>query len=245
MSEREATLVVSDVHLGAVPEAAERAFHRFLGSLPSLAGELLIDGDLFDFWFEYRSVILRRHFETLRRLADLVEAGVRIRMVRGNHDAWAADFLRDQIGIELLRGEEVIDLHGRRTYVSHGDGLGGGARLHRAFRRLARSRPAVAAFRLVHPDLAVRFARRVSRTTARAAAGGGEMERARRLALHAERLLRRDPSLDLVVFGHAHHPELSEPEPGRHYLNPGDWIHHRSYGVVGPEGVALKRWRPG
>lgn len=240
------TLIVSDIHLGAVPEENERRFQAFLGRVPEISEDFLINGDLFDFWFEYQSVILRRHFETLRRLADLVEIGVRVRLVGGNHDAWGGDFLRGEVGVELVAGERVVDLRGRRAYLAHGDGLGGGDRRYRLFRRLARSSVGAGAFRLLHPDLAVRLVRRMSGTRARYAAGPGtEGRRAERLAAHAEVLLQRDPRLDLVVFGHSHRPELREVEPGRHYLNTGDWIHHFTYGVVGPAGIELRRWRPG
>lgn len=240
------TLIVSDIHLGAVPEDNERRFQSFLRRVPERSDDLLINGDLFDFWFEYRSVILRRHFETLRRLADLVETGVRVRLVGGNHDAWGGDFLRGEVGIELVAGERVVDLRGRRAYVAHGDGLGRGDWRYRLFRKLARSAAGAGAFRLLHPDLALRLVRRMSGTRARHAAGPGtEERRAERLAAHAEFLLRRDPRLDLVVFGHSHRPELREVESGRYYLNTGDWIHHFSYGAVGPAGVELRTWRRG
>lgn len=240
------TLIASDVHLGAVPEENERGFHAFLDAVPERADELLINGDLFDFWFEYRSVVPRRHFGTLRRLAELVDAGIRVRLVGGNHDAWVGDFLTVEVGVEWLEGERVVQLAGRRAYVAHGDGLGRGDWRYRAFKRLARSSLAEDAFRLVHPDLGAWLARRVSGTPERQAGGpGGEERRAERLAEHAERLLRRDPGLDLVVLGHSHRPELREVEPDRFYLNPGDWIHHCSYAVLGPQGIRLRTWPPG
>src|SRR4028118_579595 len=96
--------VVSDIHLGAVPAATERAFRRFLDHVAEDASELLINGDLFDFWFEYRSVILREHYRVLAKLADVVEAGVPVSFVGGNHDAWAGSFLRDEVGVTLLDG---------------------------------------------------------------------------------------------------------------------------------------------
>lgn len=240
------TLIVSDAHLGAVPEENEKAFRAFLERVPELSDDLLINGDLFDFWFEYRSVILRRHFSTLRLLAGLVDAGVRVRLVGGNHDAWGGAFLRDEVGIELLQGEVITEIRDRRALVAHGDGLGGGDRGYRLLKRVTRGRAGAGAFRLLHPDLGARAARWISGTTARHAAGpGAEETRAERLARHAARRLREDPSLGLVVFGHSHRPELREVEPGRYYLNTGDWIHHLSYGVVGIDRIELKGWNRG
>ena len=66
---------------------------EFLARIPDQANDLLINGDLFDFWFEYDTVILSRHFPVLRVLADLVDSGVRIRLLGGNHDSWGGQFL--------------------------------------------------------------------------------------------------------------------------------------------------------
>jgi UDP-2,3-diacylglucosamine hydrolase len=237
------TLIVSDAHLGAVPAPNERAFGALLERVPSMAAELLINGDLFDFWFEYRTVILRRHFHTLRRLTDVVGAGVRVRLLGGNHDGWGGDFLREEIGLELLDGPIVTEVGGRTAYVAHGDGLGGGDLGYRVLKRLTRSGPGRSLFRLVHPDLGTRVALRASATSQKHLAGpGGEDARADHLSAHAERILRADGSLQLVVFGHAHRPELREVEPGRFYLNAGDWIHHLTYALVDPNSIQLLTW---
>lgn len=238
-----ATVVVSDAHLGAVPESNRRAFHEFLGHVPDLASDLLINGDLFDFWFEYRHVILRRHFRVLRRLAELVDAGVRIRLVGGNHDAWGGSFLRDEIGIELLHDSNVLRVGGRRALVAHGDGIGGGDWGYRALRRVIRSPLGARLFGWVHPDLGVWLAARVSGTAERQARGAAEDDfRAEHLSEHAARTLRENPDLDLVVYGHVHRPELREVEPGRFYVNPGDWIFHMTYAVVRRDELEIRQW---
>lgn len=237
------TVVVSDAHLGAVPPASERAFLGFLRAVPDLTRDLVINGDLFDFWFEYRSVVLREHFPVLRRLADLVDAGVRVRLVAGNHDAWGGSFLRDELGLELVDGPSRLRLRGHDTLLAHGDGLGSGDLGYRFLKRLIRGRTARFAFRLLHPDLARPLVRRLSGTPERHEAGpGSEADRADRLSEHASRLLTEEPELELVIFGHAHRPELREVFPGRFYLNAGDWIHHHTYGVVAPHGLELRRW---
>jgi UDP-2,3-diacylglucosamine hydrolase len=242
--DRSSAVVVSDAHLGAAPRASEEAFLAFLRSVPDRTNDLLINGDLFDFWFEYRTVVLSYHFPVLRVLADLRDAGVRLRLVGGNHDSWGGRFLSEEIGIELLEGPLVTDVGGLRTYVAHGDGLGGGDWGYRALKKVIRSRPARFAFRLVHPDWTAPLIRGVSRTESRHDRPADPECRTRgaHLAEHAVRLLESDTALDLVLFGHSHVPELRETSPGRYYLNTGDWIHHLSWGEVGPEGVRLNRW---
>jgi UDP-2,3-diacylglucosamine hydrolase len=234
-------LVISDAHLGATPPDRAERLLSFLESVPDRADELLVNGDLFDFWFEWREVILREHFPVLRSLAGLVEAGVRVRMVGGNHDAWAGDFLTGEIGVEWMEGPSRIRLGGRRAYVAHGDGMAPGDWSYRILKAVVRSRPAEALFRLVHPDLARRLIRSVSRT-GREVRHGPLPHRADVLSDHAVEILRREHDLDLVIFGHAHRPELRPVSGDRHYLNPGDWINHFTYGRVTPDEVRLREW---
>lgn len=237
-------IIVSDIHLGAAPPENETAFHEFLRTEGAATEDLVINGDLFDFWFEYRTVILRRYFDTLRILADLVDGGTRIRLVGGNHDSWGGSFLRDTIGIELLEGPVVTTIGGRRTYLAHGDGLGAGDLGYRALRKILRSGLASAAFRRLHPDRSARLVSLVSRTEARHGAESEGSRRAAHLARYATDVLEANPDVALVAFGHCHVPRLDEIAPGRHYLNTGDWTHHCSWAAVTGDGVELHFWRP-
>jgi UDP-2,3-diacylglucosamine hydrolase len=243
---RSNTIVVSDTHLGAAPEENERSFLKFLEEIPDRSRDLLINGDLFDFWFEYETVILSRHFPVLRRLVELVEAGVRIRLVGGNHDSWGGRFLRDDIGIELVLGPLTTLIGGMRAYVAHGDGIGGGDWGYRILRSVTRSRPARSAFRHVHPDWSAYLVRGISRTQNRGEQGNeaGNPERAARLSTLADTILAEQSEIELVIFGHAHVPELREVEPGRFYLTSGDWLHPCTWAEVSPGRVSLNRWNP-
>jgi UDP-2,3-diacylglucosamine hydrolase len=239
-------LIVSDVHLGAVPAATERAFRAFLRHAPEAASGLLINGDLFDFWFEYRTVVHSRHFRVLAALAEVVEAGVPVWFVGGNHDAWGGRFLRDDVGIQVIQGPTRMEIAGRRALVAHGDGVLPDDRGYKAFRWFLRNRATVFAFRQLHPDWGSRIAGLASTTEAKA------QRDPQIAAAHAERVrdwgvaqLTADPSLDLVVTGHVHMPGLVEVGAGRFYANSGDWIHHYTYLSVPADGgaVTLERWR--
>jgi UDP-2,3-diacylglucosamine hydrolase len=237
--------VVSDIHLGAVPPETERAFRRFLDHVAADASFLLINGDLFDFWFEYRHVVLAEHYRVLARLKDVVEAGVPIAFVGGNHDAWAGPFLRDEIGIQLLDGPVEMTLGGRRTLVAHGDGVGRGDLKYRALKKMIRNPVTVGAFRVLHPDLGRRIAFMASRTEHRTGATDQEARgRAAYIQAWALEQMRRDPGIDLVLTGHAHLASLTQVEPGRFYVNSGDWLGTYDYVVLPPGGGApeLRVW---
>jgi UDP-2,3-diacylglucosamine hydrolase len=240
-------LIVSDIHLGAVPAATERAFRGFLTHAKENASGLLINGDLFDFWFEYRTVVHSRHFRVLAHLAEVVDAGVPVWFVGGNHDAWGGRFMSEEVGIRMIEGPARLEIAGRRALVVHGDGVGEGQRGYRVFRWLIRHRATVFAFRQLHPDLGSRVADLVSTTEAKA-------HRDPQIAVaHAAKVrawgveqLRSTPDIDLVVAGHVHLPTVVEVETGRYYVNAGDWIHHHTYLTVPADGGAprLDRWPP-
>src|SRR5690606_22374680 len=156
--------IASDVHLGAVPDSTEHAFVAFLRHVGEHGAALLLNGDLFDFWFEYGTVIPGRHFRVLAALADLVDAGIPVTLVGGNHDAWGGRFLREEVGVVFHDGLLRTELAGKPALVAHGDGLGRGDLGYRVLKRVLRSRAAILAFRALHPELGVRLARAVSRT---------------------------------------------------------------------------------
>ena len=239
--------VASDVHLGATPPSRATAFCEWLGWAGERASAIVINGDLFDFWFEYGSVIPRGYTRTLGLLAQVVDAGVPVHFLGGNHDWWGGTFLTEEIGVQFHADPVRLQLAGHRCLVAHGDGLGSGDLGYRILRSCLRSRPARWGFRWVHPDIGAALARRVSRTQSRSA---GPPKRASTRAAELERWARHvlldDDAPGVVLLGHTHLPTHVEVAPGRHYLNSGDWLHHNSY-VVLPSGEApyLAQWQNG
>lgn len=230
--------VFSDAHLGAASAERERALVSFLRSRIGRPGSLVVNGDLFDFWFEWRHVEPRGHFRTLAALADLHDAGTRVLYVGGNHDCWGGDVLTRDVGVDFHLGAWSGELGGWRTLVEHGDGLRD--REDRAYRRLRtvlRNRWAIRAFRWIHPDWSVRIAAGSSDVSRLRAAGDGGTG----LEAIAMRHLTTQPHLDLVIFGHSHVSALRGTPDGV-YANPGAWMDGQTFLVVRPERVELRRW---
>ncbi|MDQ3309358.1 MAG: UDP-2,3-diacylglucosamine diphosphatase [Gemmatimonadota bacterium] len=237
-------MVVSDIHLGAVPAETERRFRHFLGFVRGAASGLLINGDLFDFWFEYRTVVPRQHLRVLAALADVVESGLPVWFVGGNHDAWGGSFLQDEIGMKVLQDRCEMTLAGYRALIAHGDGVGTGDLGYKALRRFIRHPWTVRSFRAIHPDLGSRIAARASSTEHKVAVAdpGGE-SRAQHIQRWAVEQMADRPDLDLILAGHAHIPVVLEVEPNRFYVNSGDWLRHFSYVALTPgKAPTLARW---
>jgi UDP-2,3-diacylglucosamine hydrolase len=235
--EAKPVLIASDAHLGAAPPEQERAFRRWLERAGEAASHVILNGDVFDFWFEYRRGRTRGHDEVLALLRRIVEGGVPVTMVGGNHDWWGGAYLRDEVGVELLLEPDVRELAGKRAFLAHGDGLGRGDPGYRLLKGLLRGRPTRWAFGLLPPSVGDRIAHGVSRTGRKWDEWGPHQEaRSRALAAWAESRLLSSPELELVVLGHTHRPLLREVRAGQWYVNTGDWVVHRSY-------VALERGR--
>jgi UDP-2,3-diacylglucosamine hydrolase len=227
--------LTSDIHLGGVPSETEASFHRWLRHAASEAEQIVINGDLFDFWFEYRNAIPRGHTRTLGLLAEVVDSGVPIVLFGGNHDWWGGSYLENEVGVQFYRTQQRLDLAGSRVLIAHGDGVGKGDLGYRILRGVLRNPLSVAAFRWMHPDVTGWVAGRVSRTKEREATGHGRShKRTEAVRAWSESELSADPSLDMVITGHTHSPELLEFEPGRWVLNAGDWVFRKSFAILSP-----------
>lgn len=238
----DAVYFISDAHLGAEPPAAEAGraarLHRFLDTLPGRASRLVIVGDLFDFWFEYRSAIPRRGFETLAALRRLRDAGVAVDYLNGNHDFWLGPFLSETLGVRTVDGALTIERDGRRLWVHHGDGLVGGDLGYRVLKRVIRHPWSIRAYGLLHPDLGIPLARAVSHWSRDARPDGPfDGERLWREAA----LPRFAQGFDAVLIGHFHHA-WEKREGGREFFLLGDWMTRFTYARLEGGRIALEAW---
>ncbi len=212
---------------------------QFLRHLPGRAASLMINGDLFEFWFEWKSVVPRSGVRVLAALMDLRDAGVPVTMVAGNHDCWGGDVLREA-GVRFQVDAWTGELGGWRSRVEHGDGLREREdRGYRALRRVLRNPLAIRAFRLLHPDLASRFAHGSSQTSR----SYQPRDEGRGLREVAMRELARDAALELLVYGHSHVPALERMPSGNVFANAGSWLDRATFLSVTPERIALREWR--
>jgi UDP-2,3-diacylglucosamine hydrolase len=231
--------VMSDAHLGFAPTEVERSVLTFLRHAGDHAGSVVINGDLFEFWFEWRTVLPRQGFRVVAALADLRDKGVPILMMAGNHDCWGGEILRNDVGVDYQFGPWVGDVAGWRAHINHGDGLRPREdRRYRLLRRVLRNRAAIAAFRWLHPDWATPLATHSSNASRSFAPWDG----GRGLREAAERTAAADPSLGLVVYGHSHVSALARLSTGTVYANPGAWLDAPTFLRITPERVALRRW---
>ncbi len=230
--------VFSDAHLGVTPPTVERALLGFLEHVRDAAGSVIINGDLFDFWFEWRTVIPRSGFRVLAALSRITEVGIPVLWVAGNHDCWGGDVLTKDVGVRYHAGPWTGSIAGWQTRVDHGDGLRDVEdRRYRLLRRVLRHPWSIRAFRWIHPDLGSRIALGSSHAsrTYRARDGGEGLRQV------AHRELRSMPDTDLLIYGHSHVALLERTESGV-YANAGTWMDDTTYLTIRDDAVRLHRW---
>lgn len=236
------TVIVSDVHIGAVPDTTERAFLEFLDYAACDAGALVIAGDLFDVGPVDAGPIAPPHAAVVARVADAVRAGLPVSFIGGNRDPveWSGPALRG-VGVQVLPDPSELRLAERRVLVAHGDGARRGASPYRnpypflrhpalvwGVRQLMRTRWRERVFRVLAERSPTRG--RAARHTR--GEPTGPKRRAPAIEAWARMVLDADPGLALVVAGHSHLPALVEVAPRRFYINVGDWVSHFTYVVV-------------
>ena len=233
------TYVFSDAHLGFAPAEVHDRVLSFLKHCRDAAGSVVINGDLFEFWFEWRTVIPRSSYRILAALADLRDAGIPVVLVAGNHDCWGGEVLTRDVRIDYRMDPWEGRIGRWPTRVEHGDGLRPKEdKGYRALRKLLRARWAIRSFRWLHPDLATPLAggsSNASRTYAPRDKGQGLREAAKRaLAARAD--------IELLIYGHSHVPALERISPTQVYANAGSWLDRPTFLRITDDRIALREW---
>ncbi len=229
--------IISDSHFGSnrgkLPTSdRERMFFEFLKLAREDADMLVLLGDIFDFWFEYRHVIPGHYFHILKALSDFA-GEIETHFVGGNHDLWVDGFIKS-IGIEVHRECFEYQLGEKRLFFAHGDKLRGTDLGGKTIRLLLSNRISIALFSLIHPDIAYEIARVVSNASRSRSSRVSEPFNP---MPHAAMEL-FDEGYKLVALGHTHVPYLSYQGDGI-FLSTGDWYNIFNYSVVSNDGVAL------
>jgi UDP-2,3-diacylglucosamine hydrolase len=235
-------VIIADAHLGAVPSSVDEALLTFLDAAPALGDCLLVNGDLFEFWFSYRRAIPRSGFRVASALAGL-RRRMPIAMTGGNHDRWGASFWESEADIRFGAEDLRFQVGPLRVHALHGDGLSEEHWTGRLLHRVTRHPITIGIFRSLPPDLGFWVVDRLSGRLADSTRDASALERAA-LAQRAwaEARLREDPELDLLIMGHTHRPCVSEPVPGRRYVNPGAWFDGLRYAIASEAGVSLHQY---
>jgi len=236
----------SDNHLGA-PSAAEslpreKKFVRWLDEIKEDAAGVFLLGDLFDFWFEYRTVVPKGFVRVLGKLAEISDSGIPIYFFVGNHDLWMKDYFEKELGITTYRDVKEFTFNNKVFLIGHGDGKGPGDNGYKRMKKVFTNPVFKWLFRWFHPEMGMRLAQYLS-VKNKLISGEDDKkflgEENEWLALYAKRKL-ESKHYDYFVFGHRHLNMEIQVGENATYFNLGDWITQYTYGVYDGDKFSLE-----
>ena len=240
----------SDFHLG-VPDYTsslqrERQIIRWLDSIKQEAHSIYLLGDIFDFWFEYKHTIPKGYVRLLGKLAELRDSGIPIFFFTGNHDMWMFDYFPKELGIPVYRKPQLLEIGDQKLLVGHGDGLGPGDHTYKVLKKFFNSKVCQWLFARIHPNLGITIANtwsRKSRITNSQRNEKFERKEGEFLWVYCNEV-EKSTHHDYYIFGHRHLPLNLEIRPNSTYINIGEWVHYKTYGVYDGMNVELKKFNP-
>jgi len=238
----------SDNHLGAptrqISLPREKKFVAWLDEIKKDAAAIFLLGDLFDFWFEYKTVVPKGFTRTLGKLAEISDSGIPIFYFVGNHDLWMTDYFDTELNIPVFHKPQEFKLNNTTFFIGHGDGLGPEDKGYKRMKKVFTNPFFKWLFRWIHPDIGVRIAQYLS-VKNKLISGDEDAEflgeEKEWLVQYSKRKL-EEKHRDYFVFGHRHLPLEIKLNSTSKYINLGDWISYNSYGVFDGEKLELKKY---
>lgn len=242
------TYFASDFHLGAPNYAESRkreeAIVAWMNAVQDTAEEVFLIGDIFDFWFEYKTVIPKGFVRLQAKIAEFVDNGIAVHFFKGNHDMWMFHYFQKELGIQLHSNEYCFEKNGKSFYVAHGDGLGPGDYKYKFLKRVFRNAICQWAFARIHPNFGLSIANYFSRSSRKSGMSkdmiynGKEQEWLYQFVTEHQ----KKNAVDYYVFGHRHLPlELSVGNAC--YINTGEWLYAQTFARFDGSTLELLCWK--
>lgn len=203
-------------------------------------------GDIFDFWFEYKTVVPKGYVRLLGKLAEITDSGVEVNYFKGNHDIWAFDYFKKELNINMFHKPRILRVGDKNIFIAHGDGLGPGDNGYKFLKKIFENKFNQWVFKWLHPDIGARVALYWSRKSRYAnIAREGRKESSdnienEMLYQFCMRYLEKGNDIDIFIFGHRHLPNKSTLLNGSKCVLIGDWLTNFSYAVFDGKTIEIK-----
>ncbi|HYG40745.1 MAG TPA: UDP-2,3-diacylglucosamine diphosphatase [Cytophagales bacterium] len=233
----------SDFHLGVPNKQAsllrEKKIIEWLESIEKDAELIILAGDIFDFWFEYKYTVPKGFTRILGKLANLTDRGLKIIAFTGNHDMWMFDYLEEELNIPVYRTPQIFIINNKRFLVGHGDGLGPGDKFYKVLKKIFRNRLCIKLFGFIHPDFGMYIANSWSRKSRISQLNKEVYHGEQEWLLQYCKQVEQTEHFDYYIFGHRHLPLDIKVSDKSRYINLGEWINFYTYAVFDGSEVNL------
>ena len=240
---------LSDFHLGVPDQASslerEKRIVAFLDQIKDNAAMIFVVGDLFDFWFEYRTVVPKGYVRILGKLAELTDNQIPVHFFVGNHDMWMSGYFEKELNIPVYYESKTYEFNGKKILVGHGDGLGPGDYGYKFIKKIFRNPICQFLFGLLPPFFGISLANFFSKRSRTITGTTDEKflgEDKEWLVQYAKDKLKEN-HFDYFIFGHRHLPIDFLLKEDSRYINLGDWIKYNSYAEFDGATIQLKYYQ--
>ena len=237
---------ISDAHLGSRlvknPREHEKKIVDWLDRVKQDATAIYLLGDMFDFWFEYKTVVPKGYVRFLGKLAELTDAGIEIHFFIGNHDIWTFGYLETEVGMIVHKEPYTVQLGSKRFYMAHGDGLQPEDHGFKFIRKLFHSNFAQKLFRLIPAQLGQEFGYNWSKKNREKIMHDDNKfkgEENEGLVVYAKKYVETH-DVDFVIFGHRHVALDLQLKNNKRLVILGDFVGIFSYGKFDGENFFLE-----
>jgi UDP-2,3-diacylglucosamine pyrophosphatase LpxH len=110
--------VISDFHLGTMACKAKQLL-KYLKSIQPKT--LVLNGDIIDSWRFSRSYFPKPHLKVIRQLLKMIEKGVQVVYITGNHDDVFRKFNNTKLGNFRIVNQLELMVDNKKIWIFHGD----------------------------------------------------------------------------------------------------------------------------
>lgn len=237
----------SDFHLGVPTKEKSREREKllvdWLERISADATEVYLVGDLFDFWYEYRTVVPKGFVRFQAKLAELCDRGIPVHVFTGNHDMWMFRYFEEELGVQMHREPITRKWNGKKFFIGHGDGLGPGDHGYKFIKKVFANPICIWLFKWLHPDIGVGLANfwsgrsRDANLVTDEVYKGDENEWLLQFCLTTL----QTQHFDYFIFGHRHLVLDKPVGTNSRYINLGAWFKDPHFAVWDGEELTLER----
>jgi len=239
----------SDIHLGLPNHEKslqrEKLLVKCLTEIEHNAKCIYFVGDIFDFWWEYKSVVPRGFVRFLGKIAELSDKGIEIHFFTGNHDVWLKDYLVIELGIELHFHEFETNINEKSFLIAHGDGLGPGDKSYKILKKLFTNKFLQWCYSRLHPNFAFGIGYRWSQNRRKKEKIYSFAGEDKELLIQYSKEKLNIKHFDFFVYGHRHIPLIFKLNNNSNMINIGDWIVNFTFAIFDSQTVELKSYKNG
>ena len=235
---------ISDIHLKLKVDTYEKErrykLYRLLDHILDTGGTCFFVGDLFDFYFEYPDLVPKAYMDFYQKALEMKKSGIDLHFLLGNHDYWVQEFMNDLVMDKIYFDDAIIEVNGKKFFITHGDGLLSWDYGYRVLKKVIRSKFFIWLLRWIHPTIAYKFAQYISRS-GRHNTHSEKFNENVRIELQDIAKKHFENGFDYMISGHYHLGEIFNVNEGKLAVL-GDWFFRPYYAVFDGEDLSLEPW---